>query len=56
MDKAAEFVFKQFGKEGVKKSDIYVIQNKKKESFFDESSDEEDEEEEKGGKSVRFSL
>ena len=41
LDKAAEFVFKQFGKEGVKKSDIYVIQNRKKEAFFDESSDEE---------------
>merc|ERR1712130_375365 len=31
LDKAAEFVFKQFGKEGVKKTDIFVIQNKKKE-------------------------
>jgi len=42
LDKAAEFVFKQFGKEGVKKTDIYVIRNKKKEAFFDESSDEEE--------------
>ena len=41
LDKAAEFVLKQFSKDGVKKSDIYVIQNKKKEAFFDESSDED---------------
>ncbi len=41
LEKAAEFVLKQFSKDGVKKGDIYVIQNKKKEAFFDESSDED---------------
>ena len=41
LEKAAEFVFKQFNKDGVKKGDIFVIQNKKKEPYYDESSDEE---------------
>ena len=43
LEKAAELIVKQYGKEhGIKKSDIFVIENKKKEPFFDEESDEEE--------------
>lgn len=41
-DKAAELIVKQYGKDhGIKKSHIFVIENKKKEPFFDEESDDE---------------
>lgn len=42
LEKAAELIVKQYGKEhGIKKPAIFVIENKKKEAFFDDESDEE---------------
>ena len=42
LEKAAELIVKQYGKEhGIKKPAVFVIENKKREPFFDEESDED---------------
>ena len=42
LEKAAELIVKQYGKEhGIAKGDIYHIDNKKKEPYFDSESDED---------------